>query len=138
MLSKTVITIFAISLLSGCHKNLHNDLHGNEERIVVYCDSSYLNKRKYKAYQFDNGDDYIKEGMYRIIDERGKIGYADEDGNIVIQPRFAFGFPFENGIAKVTDIGCEKEVPGSRGEYHYWDSDNWYYIDKTGRKVDYK
>lgn len=90
--------------------------------------------KKYRAFQYDNGDDYVKDGLYRIVDERGRIGYADERGITVIAPRFAFGFPFENGKAKVTDSGQEKEVEGSRGEYHYWDSDDWYYIDKTGRK----
>lgn len=36
--------------------------------------------------------------------------------------------------AKVTDKGEMKEVPGSDGEYHYWESDEWYYIDKNGQK----
>lgn len=94
-----------------------------------------LNK-KYSAFQYDNGDDYLQDGLYRIVDERGRIGYADEKGNTIITPRFAFGFPFENGKAKVTDSGKEKEVEGSRGEYHYWESDDWYYIDKTGRRLD--
>ena len=62
------------------------------------------------------------------------IGYADESGRTVIKPRFAFGFPFENGKAKVTDKGEMKEVPGSDGEYHYWKSDEWYYIDKKGNR----
>lgn len=92
--------------------------------------------RKYRAFQYDNGDDYVRDGLYRIVDERGRIGYADEEGMTVITPRFAFGFPFENGKAKVTDAGQWKEVAGSRGEYHYWESDDWYYIDKTGRESD--
>ena len=92
--------------------------------------------KKYPAFQYDNGDDYVKDGLYRIIDERGKIGYADVKGHTVITPRFAFGFPFENGRAKVTDSGEEKEVEGSRGEKHYWESNDWYYIDKSGRKLD--
>ena len=90
---------------------------------------------KYPAFQYDNGDDYVRDGLYRIVDERGRIGYADEEGNTVITPRFSFGFPFENGKAKVTDCGQMKEVEGSRGEYHYWESDDWYFIDKSGRKL---
>lgn len=90
---------------------------------------------KYPAFQYDNGDDYVRDGLYRIVDERGRIGYADEKGNTVITPRFSFGFPFENGKAKVTDCGQMKEVEGSRGEYHYWESDDWYFIDKSGRKL---
>ncbi len=67
-------------------------------------------------FQYENGNDYVSEGMYRIVDQRGRIGYADESGRAVIKPRFAFGFPFENGKAKVTDKGEMKEVPGSDGE----------------------
>ena len=54
----------------------------------------------YTAYQYDNGADYVREGLYRIVDAQGKMGYADEQGRVVIAPRFAFGFPFEQGRAK--------------------------------------
>ncbi|WP_369683515.1 WG repeat-containing protein [uncultured Duncaniella sp.] len=64
------------------------------------------------------------------------MGYADEQGNTVITPRFVYGFPFENGKARVADYGEKKEVEGSNGECHYWESDGWYYIDKTGRKLE--
>lgn len=104
---------------------------------IKFSISDYEEKmnKKYSTFQYDNGDDYVRDGLYRIVDERGRIGYADEEGNTIITPRFAFGFPFENGKAKVTDSGHDKEVEGSRGEYHYWESDDWYYIDKTGRKL---
>lgn len=90
----------------------------------------------YKAYQFDNGPDYPSEGLYRIVDDNGLIGYADEQGNTVITPRFKFGFPFKDGHAKVTDSGHLEEVAGSGGEYHQWHSSDWYFIDPTGRKID--
>ena len=70
------------------------------------------------------------------MDDRGRMGYADESGRVVIAPRFAFALPFEGGKAKVTDTGQRKEVPGSGGEHWYWESDAWYCIDKTGRKTD--
>ena len=74
------------------------------------------------------------------MDRKGRIGYADKEGKTVIRPRFAFGYPFEGGRAKVTDSGqTEKKVPGSGGEYHYWESDGWYYIDRNGNKLpDYR
>lgn len=73
------------------------------------------------------------------MDRKGRIGYADKEGKTVIRPRFAFGYPFEGGRAKVTDSGQRKEVPGSGGEYHYWESDGWYYIDRNGNKLpDYR
>ena len=36
-------------------------------------------------FQCDNGSDYVSEGMYRIVDQRGRIGYADESGKTVIK-----------------------------------------------------
>lgn len=106
-----ILTIIVTMILFGCSSMKH-----------------------YDVFQCDNGNDYGSEGLYRIVDKRGRIGYADESGRTVIKPRFAFGFPFENGKAKVTDKGEMKEVPGSDGECHYWESDEWYYIDKKGQK----
>ena len=31
-----------------------------------------------------------------------------------------------------------KEVDGSNGEYHYWDSNDWYYIDQLGNRLSNK
>lgn len=90
----------------------------------------------YVPYRYDNGNDSVQEGVYRIVDEKGRIGYADEHGNTLIEPRFAFGFPFENGKAKVTDTGEQQEVPDSDGEYHYWESDDLYYIDRKGQRIE--
>ena len=87
-------------------------------------------------FRYDNGPDYVREGLYRIVDDRGRMGYADESGRVVIAPRFAFAHPFEGGEAKVTDTGQRKEVPGSGGEHWYWESDAWYFIDTTGRRTD--
>ncbi|MFU0841052.1 MAG: WG repeat-containing protein [Burkholderia sp.] len=91
---------------------------------------------QYKPYFFDNGPDPVREGMSRIVDENGRIGYVNAKGEVVIKPTFAFGMPFENGRAKVTDTGVQKEVPGSNGEYHYWESDHWYCIDRSGKIVE--
>lgn len=88
--------------------------------------------KRYSAFQFDNGDDYIVDGMYRIVDEQGRIGYANEKGNTVITPRFKFAYPFEGGKARVTDSGIKIQD----GEHWFWDSNDWYFIDKTGRKID--
>lgn len=86
----------------------------------------------YEVYPFDNGPDYDSEGLFRII-KNGKIGFADaETGKIVIKPQFSCASPFENGVAKVS-LHCEKK---SEGEHSSWESDSWFYIDKTGKKVD--
>ncbi len=95
----------------------------------------HISKTNFMPYQFDNGDDEVRCERYRIVDNEGKIGYANPQGYIVIEPKYAFGFPFENGKAKVTDTGQMKEVEGSNGEYHCWDSDDWYYIDQMGNRL---
>lgn len=87
--------------------------------------------QEYKIFQFDNGDDYIREGLRRIFDSSGKIGYADDKGKVVITPRFAFAFPFEDGVAKVTDKGYSV----SEGEHYRWVSPDWYFIDHSGNEV---
>lgn len=105
---------------------------------ILLCTACGLNKQ-YAIYQYDNGDDYVKDGTIRIVDiQSKKIGYATPDGKVLIEPQFSYGYPFENGIAKVTYKGKQKVVDNSQGEYHYWDSDDWFYIDKQGNKINQK
>ncbi len=109
-----------------------------EKMLVVTTDRHYpsVSKAGYKPYKYDNGDDYVSDGRYRIVDSEGKIGYATQNNVVIIQPRFAFGFPFKDGRAKVTDSGHLEEVKGNDGEYHYWVSNNWYWIDKMGNRLE--
>ena len=109
-----------------------------EKMLVVTTDRHYpsVSRAGFKPYQYDNGDDYVSDGRYRIVDCDGKIGYATANNAVIISPRFAFGFPFKNGRAKVTDSGHLEEVKGNDGEYHYWVSNNWYWIDKMGNRLE--
>lgn len=133
LLIDSVIDAVAIdsekSLLTSCGKT--------KKMLVVTTDRHYpsVAKSGFKPYQYDNDDDYVSDGRYRIVDQNGKIGYATANNTVIISPRFAFGFPFENGRAKVTDSGHLEEVKGSDGEYHYWVSDSWYWIDKMGNRL---
>ncbi len=86
---------------------------------------------RYKIFRFDNGDDYICEGVRRIVDDAGKIGFSDDRGKVIIAPRYAFAFPFEDGVAKVTDKGYTV----SEGEHRRWISPEWYFIDHNGSIV---
>lgn len=68
----------------------------------------------YSNYQYDNGDDYVSEGTVRIVnDDNGKIGYATPDGIILIEPQYAFGYPFKNGEQKSPMKGkaARSEIP---------------------------
>lgn len=104
--------------------------------VIAIMSGGGCSTARYAAFPYDNGDDYLSEGMYRIVDRKGRIGYADADGRTAIKPIFAFGYPFQGGKAKVTDSGSRKEVAGSGGEHWYWASDEWYYIDKEGNRIE--
>ncbi len=87
--------------------------------------------RLYEVYWFDNGIDYVRDGLFRIL-RNGKIGYANRNGEVVITPQFACANPFENGKAKVTyECDLIKE-----GESSKMSSSTWFYIDKTGKRID--
>ena len=91
--------------------------------ILALCFIAFACTHSYKPYIYDNGNDYISDGTSRIIDSSGKIGYVDSFGKVIIKPQYAFGYPFENGKAKVTYKGYNKTVKNSSGEYHKWVSD---------------
>lgn len=92
-------------------------------------------ERLFYVFRYDNGPDYIQEGLFRIDNEKGLIGFADSTGNVVITPQFKFAFPFNDGKAKVTFEGELKDVPGSNESKHYWNSKKWFYIDRLGFRI---
>lgn len=115
------------------------DGHGNVQKMWYtlpinfnIADYDARHAKRYSPFIFDNGPDPISDGMMRVVDKDGKIGYADSLGNTVITPRFACAYPFKDGRAKVADWGSIIY----EGEHYRWVSDSWYHIDKAGRKVD--
>jgi hypothetical protein len=84
----------------------------------------------FNVFVFDNGPDYPSNGLFRIIKD-GKIGYADLNGKIIIQPKYDCAYPFKNGKAKV-GIGCKSQTTG---EHSSWVGGKWYTIDKKGNTV---
>lgn len=89
-------------------------------------------RKLYEVYFYDNGPDWVAEGLFRIMRD-GKIGYADAEGHIRIQPQFECASQFEEGVAKVA-YQCEL-IPD--GEYTITKSEEWFYINKEGEKVKY-
>jgi hypothetical protein len=84
----------------------------------------------YEIYKYDNGLDYVVDNRFRIV-ENGKIGYANELGEIVIKPQFECAEPFENGKARVTnDCKLIKD-----GEHTTVESESWFFINTDGEKM---
>lgn len=84
----------------------------------------------FEVFRYENGPDYVESGLFRII-KNGKIGYADPEGNIIIEPSFDCAYPFEGDLAKVSD-NCETIKDG---EHSIWESENWYQITKDGKRA---
>jgi hypothetical protein len=85
-----------------------------------------------EVFPFDNGPDEPSGGLFRILADK-KIGYADSlTGKVVIKPQFDCAWPFENGVAEVS-TDCKTQL---EGEHSSWISDQWFYIDKTGKTVE--
>lgn len=88
-------------------------------------------QRLYEVYLFDNGPDYLEEGMFRIR-RNGKTGFADATGKVVIEPQFGCAYPFSDGKAKVA-YDC---TLATEAEHTTMQSESWFYIDKQGRRID--
>ena len=59
-------------------------------------------KPLYYTLLFDNGSDYFQEDVRRIVSiDTGKVGFANEEGTILVQPEWDFAFPFNYGYAEV-------------------------------------
>lgn len=84
----------------------------------------------FEVNPYDNGPDYPSDGLIRIR-EKGKIGYADLDGHIVIPPSFNCAFPFEDGLARICSGGTLEQ----EGEYEAWKGAMWGAIDREGNIV---
>lgn len=82
----------------------------------------------FEVFPYDNGPDFPSEGLFRIVNNEGLIGYATTDGQIVIAPQYKCAYPFVKNKAKVS---CDCIII-SEGDHHIWYSDNWFYIHKDG------
>jgi hypothetical protein len=83
-----------------------------------------------KPFLFDNGPDPFREALARFTD-RGKFGFFDRRGAVIIPPKFDFARPFSGGRAAVCE-GCTKVY---HGEHWNMQGGKWGFIDRTGTVV---
>lgn len=76
-----------------------------------------------------------------LVDKKGKVGYADQSGNVVIKCQYESAQPFKNGVAIVTKSG-KSGIIDTRGtillplkytQISTWNKD--LYLVKNGKKV---
>jgi len=97
----------------------------------------------FQVYNTSEGEpspDELNFNRIRIVDERQKIGFADEKGKVVISPRFEQVTAFNNDYAIIGE-NCKK-IPWDTS--HTEEGCNHYsikcvkngYIDRTGQVID--
>lgn len=96
----------------------------------------YINKKGAvvirSPFIFDNGADYFKEGLVRIVSSQDKFGFADASGKTVIEPQFDYAQSFSEGVAAVC-IECRKEKADA--EHSYMTGGRWGYVNRLGRII---
>lgn len=118
------------------HPSFETPSDSSEISNVEYIDNDGFvafdknNKKLFTIFSFDNGPDYTSDGLFRII-ENNKIGYANEQGKIIIQPQFSAALPFQNGLAAF----CEDCITAQDGEHSNWTGGKWGFINKQGEIV---
>jgi hypothetical protein len=108
----------------------------NEKGIAAVADSSgwaYIDTQGnilIRPYIYDNGPDYISEGLARFV-ENSKFGFFDDSGKIVIDAQWDFAYPFKNGRTAVCK-GCKIII---ENEHCSIIGGEWGYIDRTGKVI---
>ena len=106
-----------------------------QQMAIVYtkdnrCIAIDMNEQElFEVYWFDNGPDYVQDGLFRI--KKGdKIGYANEAGEIIVEPKYKCANSFENGEAQVA-YECDLVKDG---EYTMIQNAKWITIDTEGKE----
>jgi hypothetical protein len=82
-------------------------------------------------YIYDNGPDELREGLFRF-EENGKIGFANEKGEKIIEARFEYVSYFVNGLA-LFNVGGHADYADP--EHPTWDGGLWGFVNKNGIEV---
>lgn len=125
-------TIIPFGKYTYCNSDIIRHIGFVQDKEIVCIDNK--GNELFDVFSFDNGVDPVKEGLFRIKDKAGKIGFADTLGNVIIKPQYAFAFPFEDEKAKVTYSGVKSFIDAGK-EHWEWKSDYWFYIDTKGEYV---
>ncbi|WP_180961536.1 WG repeat-containing protein [Hoylesella timonensis] len=92
-------------------------------------------KELFNVFMANNGNDYPKDGLFRILDKSGtKMGVANMNGQVIVKPKYDAIFPYYEGLAAVA-VGCKTVRPQDDPEHEYVVGGKWGFIDKQGKEV---
>lgn len=107
-------------------------LHSNDSTFGRIVGINRSGNILFDAVLFDNGPDYFNDGLIRVSRNR-KMGYANYKGEIIIPCQYAYVGWFKNGTAEVT---MEAREYYDLDDHLRIESDSWFMIDKSGKRVD--
>jgi hypothetical protein len=82
----------------------------------------------FAPFFFDNGPDYVSEGLMRFV-KNGKVGFANyESGEIIIEAKYDYAEIFNYGITSFCN-GC---VWNYKDEHSFVTGGKWGYLNKRG------
>lgn len=91
----------------------------------------------FKVVTTPSGPASLEGGLIQIVNGDDLIGFANEKGKVVIPPQFQCAGHFIDGREKVmVAYKCQRVPWPSNKEMVEEVSDEWFYIDKTGKRVD--
>ena len=121
--------VFEDSFVNDIAFVVENKYEKDDERHgIIAIDKN--NKMILKPFIFDNGPDYIQEGLFRFV-EKGLMGFADVNGKKVIPAKYTFVEAFQEGFAAFCE-GCKKETID---EHWRMVGGKWGFMDKNGKVI---
>jgi hypothetical protein len=85
-----------------------------------------------KPFIYDNGPDYLEEGLFRFI-ENDKIGFANSDGQKIVKANYDFATPFKDGLSEYT-LGGHREYEKDGEHWSWTGSYETGFINKNGQE----
>ena len=103
--------------------------------IIVKDELCFVNRqgKTAPAFIFDNGADYVVEGLARTVED-GKVGFVNTQLDQVVAPAWDFASQFQGGVAAVC-TGCISTPVSPRDEHRVVRGGKWGYIDKVGKVI---
>ena len=150
---KHLLSIISFILLVAC-SNL-NPIPKEEESLNIYFPKSYLKQLDFKgeeiisvyqnntfyyirkdgkamkALTYKNKADPFVEGLARTK-VNGKIGFFNNNLDIILKPVYDFAFPFYHGTAEIC-TGCKEQ---KEGEYSMLKGGRWQKINREGLVIE--
>ncbi|MFC4791412.1 WG repeat-containing protein [Hymenobacter endophyticus] len=88
-----------------------------------------------RAFYFDNGPDYVQQGLMRYTNDSAQVGFANRRGRIKIPARFTIAYPFNHGHSIVGQGSHLKPRFPDETEHMVWRGGKWGIIDRRGNTV---